>query len=127
DSGFHFVDILATRTTTSEERPIHIGRVYFYFYTVVDQRIHINASKGSVPSGVAVERGDPYQPVHTALGFEETVSKRTFELQGNTFHSCTFTFLIVEFRYSPALLVTIHPVHPHQHFGPVLAFCATSA
>jgi hypothetical protein len=35
--------------------------------------------------------------------------------------------LPIQFGYFPTLFFTIHAVHTGQHFGPVLAFCATGA
>ena len=65
--------------------------------------------------------------MHTVFPLQHAKGKFPFELQGDLFDAGYVAFLQVEFLDLEVGVVTIHPVHAHQHGRPIAAFRAASA
>ena len=86
-----------------------------------------DARERGVPARIGIERRDPHQPVHAALGLQPAIGVVAADLDGRGFDAGFFALGFLEILDLEAVLLGPARVHAQQHLGPVLAFGAARA
>ena len=122
---FHFVHILSAGSARAHGFPCNIGRIYFNFNCIVDQRGNEYRGKRGLPFVLCIKWRKAYQAVHPVFTFEIPVSIVALNLYGAVFQPNVFSGQV--FHHPEFVAICFGPavVHAEKHFSPVVAFRAT--
>ena len=87
---------------------------------LLEHRDHVERRERRVPPLLRVERADPHQPVHAALGGQQPVHVRALHRERRGLDARLLAVLDVVDLGVEALALGPPRVHPQQHLGPVL-------
>jgi len=122
DACLHLVDILSAGPAASESIPGDVGRIYFDFDGVIDQRRHEDRSKRSLPFVLGIEGRKPDEPVNSIFTFQISIGIISLEFYGTAFYPGFIPRLHIHDFHLVPILFSPTGIHPQKHVRPIVAF-----
>ncbi len=127
DRGLRAVDRLPARARRAREADVDVGRIDLDVDRIVDHRIDGHRRERGVPAGIGIERRDPHESMHPALGLQPAVGVLARDLQRRRLDPGLLARAFVDELDLVAPPLGPAHVHAEQHRRPVLAFGAAGA
>src|SRR5918995_3219152 len=115
-----FVDVLPSRPRCPVGIHLEVLLVDLDLHPVVYDGGDGNRGEARVPAGSGVERADPYQTVHPALGRKKPEGVLARDREGGALYAGLLALGVLDDLKPEAPALGPAPVHPGQHLGPVL-------
>ena len=125
--GFHLVHVLAARAAGAEGVDAHFLGLHDNLDSIVNFRNDEDRGEGSMAPRGLIERGNPNQAVHAALGGEKSEGVLAFDAHRRGFESRAFARRQIHDRRAKSFAFRPAEIHAQQHFGPILRFHAARA
>ncbi len=118
------VDVLAALATGPERIHPHVFHFQIDLVGVRQLGHHVDRGKRGVATFVGVERGDPHQPMHAALGLGIPVGIVAADQQRHALGAGFLARLDIDHAHVKPAGLAPATIHPQQHVRPVTAFRA---
>src|SRR5215204_6425269 len=115
DGRVGLVDVLATGPRGSVGIHLEVFLLDLDLYGLID-----DGGEAGVPPRAGVERADPDETMHPALGGQEPEGILPRDGEGGALYACLFAFCVLDHLESEAPALGPALVHARQHLGPVL-------